>query len=110
MGSDLNILGLCRRANKLSMGHDACKDSVRTKKACLCLISKESSDRVFDEFLNLCKQYDVPVERLNLTIKEINRITGYKAGILTVNDPGFAGSVMKSINKTTFAEVEAYDK
>lgn len=110
MSSDLNILGLCRKANKLSMGHDACKDSVRGKKACVCLISKESSDRVFNEFTNLCGQYGVPIFKIDLTIEQINRITGYKAGILTINDPGFAGAVMKSINKTTFAEVEAYDK
>ncbi len=106
MSSDLNILGLCRRANKLSMGHDACKDSVRNRKACVCLISKESSERVYNEFENLCEQYGVELKRIDLTIKELSRFTGYKAGIVTVNDPGFAGSVMKNLN----AEVEAYDK
>ena len=110
MSSDLNILGLCRRANKLSMGPDACKDSVRQKKACLCLVSAESSGRVFKEFSNLCEQYDVPIIKIDLNIRQLSQITGYKAGILTVNDPGFAGSVMKSLNKNTFAEVEAYDK
>ena len=110
MNGNFNILGLCRRSNNLSMGHDACKDSVRSKKACLCLVSKDSSDRIYNEFTKLCEVYDVPVRRIGLTIGEIHHITGYKAGILTVNDPGFAGSVMKSINQTTFAEVEAYDK
>ena len=106
MSNNLNVLGICRRANKLSMGHDACKDAVRGKKASLCLVSCGASDRTFKEFTNLCRANGIPLFKIDLTPDEIYRITGYKAVVLTVNDSGFAESIMKSLNQTTFAEVE----
>ena len=44
------LLGICRKANKMSMGHDACKGAVTSGKAKLCLLSSESSQRIYDEF------------------------------------------------------------
>ena len=31
--SVLNLLGLCRRAGRLSLGHDACKQAINSGKA-----------------------------------------------------------------------------
>ncbi len=91
----LNMLGLCRKANKLSMGHDMCKSSVNTDKACVCLVSSDSSQRVFDEFTHLCQNKNIPLFRIEPTIDEIHHLIGYKAGIITIDDIGFAKSFMK---------------
>lgn len=99
-----NLLGLCRRAGKLSMGHDLCKGSIRSGKACLCIISSESSQRVTDEFTTLCRESGVRLFIIPLKIDEIHHLIGYKAGVMTVDDSGFAGSVIKNFSENTFVE------
>ena len=101
----LSLLGLCRRANKLSMGHDMCKGAVTTGKAQVCLISSDSSQRVYDEFLNLCDKKKIPVFKITPTIDEIHHLIGYKAGIITIDDSGFAKSFLKNF-KTEYSHGE----
>lgn len=104
----LNLLGLCRRANKLSMGHDMCKGSVTSKKAQICLVSSDSSKRVYDEFSSLCEDRKIPIFRIEPTIDEIHHIIGYKAGIITIDDGGFAKSFLKHF-KTEYISGEEND-
>ncbi len=91
----LNLLGLCRKANRLSMGHDMCKGAITSGKAQICLVSADSSQRVFDEFSSLCQGREVPIFRVEPTIDEIHHLIGYKAGIITIDDGGFAKSFLK---------------
>ncbi len=91
----LNAVGLCRRANKLSMGHDMCKGAITSEKAQLCLISSQSSKRVFDEFEALCGNNKIPIFKIDMSIDEIHRLIGYKAGIMTIDDGGFAKLFLK---------------
>lgn len=102
--NDFGILGLCRRASRLSMGHDMCKNALRSGKARLCIIGSDSSERITDEFKNLCRENGVRLFRIPLTIDAIHHLIGYKAGVMTVDDSGFAESVMKSFNKNTIVE------
>lgn len=102
--NDYSLLGLCRRAGKLSMGHDMCKGAVRSKKACLCILSSESSQRITDEFITLCSESGIKLYKIPLTIDEIHHLIGYKAGVMTVDDSGFAESVAKKLEKNTFVE------
>ena len=69
----------------------------KQRKAKLCLVCSDSSQRVYDEFVNLCENHKIPVFRISPTINELHRTIGYKAGIITVNDQGFASSVMKKL-------------
>ncbi|MBQ8227465.1 MAG: ribosomal L7Ae/L30e/S12e/Gadd45 family protein [Clostridia bacterium] len=107
----LSMLGLCRKANKLSMGHDMCKGAVNADKACVCLVSSDSSQRVFEEFSKLCENKNIPIFRIEPTIDEIHHLIGYKAGIITIDDGGFAKSFMKHF-KTEYrpGEETLYDK
>ena len=102
--NDFSILGMCRRAGRLSMGHDMCKSSLRSGKACLCIIGSDLSERITDEFKNLCRESGVRLFKIPLTIDGIHHLIGYKAGVMTVCDSGFAESVIKSFNKNTFVE------
>ncbi len=102
--NEYGLLGLCRRAGRLSMGHDMCKGAVRSGKAQLCIISSEASERITDEFISLCSESGIRMFKIPLKIDEIHRLIGYKAGVITVDDSGFAESVVKSFNKNTFVE------
>lgn len=102
--NDYSLLGLCRRAGKLSMGHDMCKGAIRSKKACLCILSDESSQRITDEFRTLCGESGIKLYRIPLKIDEIHHLFGYKAGVMTVDDSGFAESITKKLEKNTLVE------
>ena len=98
----LSLLGMCRRANKLSCGHDSAVGAIRNKNAKLCLLSSDSSERLRNE-IKREKEFggnDIPVAVLESDMSEIGKATGLKSAVLTVNDEGFANAML-SLLKTT---------
>ncbi|MCR4563466.1 MAG: ribosomal L7Ae/L30e/S12e/Gadd45 family protein [Clostridiales bacterium] len=88
------LLGLCRKANKLSVGHDESKISVKSKKASLCLLAEDSSDRLKEEFKTLCEESSVTFIEVPYKIEQFAFIIGSKAAVITVNDDGFSKKLM----------------
>ncbi len=99
----MSMLGLARRAGRLSMGHDTALDSVRKRKARLIVFSSDISQRVINEFSR--EDNSPPCVKIDETIEEIHIALGYKAGVITVNDENFASRIAELINQ----EVTAYD-
>lgn len=93
----LQLLGMARKANRLSLGHDAALDAVLAKKARLCLLTSDASERLEREFTRAARDYENKLEivRIPFTIHEIHAAVRFKAGVLTVNDDGFAKAVRK---------------
>lgn len=91
----LSMLGLARRAGKLAMGHDLALQSVRDGKAQLVLTARNASPRLLREFETAGqKRAKAPRMRaLPCTIDEIHFALGYRAGVLTVEDAGFAARI-----------------
>lgn len=98
----LSLLGMCRRAGKLGCGHDSAVGSVRSKAASLCLLSSDSSERLRQEFYREASYggREIPVIVLNSTMEEIGHATGLKSAVLSVNDEGFAKSMLGLLNTT----------
>ena len=98
----LSLLGMCRRANRLSCGHDAAIGSVRSKNAELCLLSSDSSQRLRNEIEREAAfgGRNIPVRVLSSTIDEIGKATGLKSAVVTVNDEGFAKTMLGLLNTT----------
>ena len=70
----LSLLGLARRAGRLSPGFDAAAESIKKGTAKVVLLAG-----------------DVPVHRLAETMQQAGAAIGKKsAGVLAVNDDGFA--------------------
>ena len=92
----LSLLGMCRRAGRLSCGHDAAVGSIRSKSAKLCLLSSDSSQRLRKEIEREAafEGRDIPVRLLFSTTDEIGWATGLKSAVLTVNDEGFAKTML----------------
>ena len=88
----LSMLGLARRAGKLAMGHDLALQSVRDGKAQLVLTARNASPRLVREF-ETAGQKRAKAPRLPCTIDEIHFALGYRAGVLTVEDAGFAARI-----------------
>lgn len=93
----LNLLGMCRKAKKLACGHDAAVQSIRAKQAALCILSSDSSPRLYEESLReiTISTKDVPVVKISNTMEEIGHATGLRSAVLTVNDDGFAKAMLK---------------
>ena len=102
----LSLLGMCRRAGKLSCGHDAAIGSLKNRSAALCILSSDASRRLREEMereLNFSHS-DIPILTLDSTMEEIGHATGLRSAVLTVNDAGFARSMQK-LTETTDGEV-----
>ena len=93
----LNLLGLCKKAGMLSVGHDASFESIEKGKAKLCLLCIDASQRLKSEFeaTVIYKDRNVPLINLNNTMEEIWKATGSKAAVLTINNEGFANKIQK---------------
>ena len=104
----LSLLGLCKKANKLSCGHDAAVDAIRSGDAEICLLSSDSSQRLRDEIereISMSK-HEIPFSITESTMDEIGHAIRLRSAVITVNDSGFAKSVSKLIQNQRREENE----
>lgn len=92
----LSMLGLARRAGKLSMGHDMAQQALLKNRARLLLICSDVSPRLVKEFQKTMELHsiNIPLFQTDITIEEIHFFVGYKAGVLTVDDENFASRII----------------
>lgn len=91
----LNLLGICRKAGKLSLGHDASFESISKNKAKLCLLSLDASDRLKNEFAKSATFEDrkIKVIQTKYPMAEYQLAVGRKVAVMTINDKGFASKL-----------------
>lgn len=92
----LSMLGLARRAGKLSMGHDMADQAVKKNKAKMILLCSDTSPRLQKEFERTIavNNKDIPIYKTEITMNEIHFSVGYKAGIITVDDENFTKKII----------------
>jgi len=92
-----NILGLARKAGKIGWGHDAALQAIKRNSAHLCIMTCDASKRLKNEFSRACTFDGRNVEMLELeiTMDEMRNFIGVKAGVITINDEGFAKCLKK---------------
>lgn len=98
----LSMLGLARRAGRLSMGHDMAEKALLSGKAELLIFAADSSERIYKEFEHLIskKNIKVKVQKPEITMNEIHFACGYKAGVITVDDMNFADRIVSLLSET----------
>ena len=86
------LLGLCRRAGKLSVGHDASVTAIKGGKAFLAVTCADSSQRLKKEIADECAYNgrNVKYADSDFTMQELFTAIGAKAGVIAVEDSGFA--------------------
>lgn len=91
------MLGMSRRAGRLSMGHDMAEKSIKSHKARLVLFCCDASPRLVDEFKKTLEnaRLDIPVIVTEFTMSEIHFSIGYKAGVMTLDDDNFAKRIIE---------------
>lgn len=96
------LLGLCRAAGKVSLGHDACESSMKSGGASLCLVSSDASERLKTEMQRTSEMENIPLAFLPLTMEETAMCMGTKkTAVLSVNDSGFAERLQELIGRET---------
>ena len=95
------MLGLARRAGKLSMGHDMAQHALFGHKAKLLIFCSDVSPRLVEENKKTIElhHFKVKVIKTDITIDEIYFGVGYKAGCMTVNDENFAKKIISLLNQ-----------
>ena len=79
----LGLLGIARRAGRLSLGHDAAKGAVLAGRARLCLISADASDRLEREFFRMTQgEKSIPLRRVRYTMEQFTAQSAQKRACL----------------------------
>lgn len=93
----LSLVGLATKAGKTTSGEFSTEKSVKEGKACIVIVSRESSDNTKKKFRNMCEFYKVPVYFYG-TKEELGAAMGkeFRAS-LAVNDQGFADAIEKQL-------------
>lgn len=86
----LGLLGLCRKAGKLTMGFDVTKDAVEAKTALLVLLTPDLSERTAREMERLAKENQCRLKKLPASMDEIKEKLGKRCGVFGICENGFA--------------------
>ena len=94
----LSLIGLATKAGKTSSGEFSTEKAVKEGKACMVIVSEESSDNTKKKFQNMCTFYEVPIY-LYGTKEELGSAMGkeFRAS-LSINDQGLADAIEKLLN------------
>lgn len=94
----LGLIGLAMKAGKVCFGADSVEENIVKRKVKLLIISKDSSERTKNKFVNICEKYNVPVivdgdiDTLSKTIGKSNK------AVIGIKDVNFAESIQKKYN------------
>lgn len=97
----LSMLGLARRAGRLSMGHAAAIGSIRSKKAKLVLVCAEISQGTKKDIEFTINKFSprTPVAVADIGVDEIYFACGYKAGVIAVEDENFSNKIVSLLSE-----------
>ena len=92
------LLGLARRAGKISFGTESSKETIEKNKAKLVIIAEDCSDRTKKNFKDLCEKLNVEI-RIQGTIEKLSRSIGQlNKAVLVIKDENFAKEILKRID------------
>ncbi len=86
------FLGLCRKAGKMSLGHDAVITSIKKRKAKLVFTCCDASERLKNEMKDECSFDNRNIKYIDtsFTMKELSFCISSRAGVVSIDDYGFA--------------------
>ena len=96
----LSLVGLATKAGKTASGEFSTEKAVKEGKACIVLVSAESSDNTKKKFQNMCTYYRVPIYFYG-TKEELGAAMGkeFRAS-LAVTDKGLADAIKKQLESS----------
>ena len=86
----LSLLGLCRRAGKLTLGNDPVIDSITQKKVKLIIVASDCSHNTAKGVLCVAHKSNVKTHVVPYTKDDISLAVGKYTAVLAICDDGFA--------------------
>lgn len=93
----LSLLGLMRRASKLTLGTDAVIDSVNNGDSSLVLFTYDASERTKGNISHICENAGVECVEIPYDTQTVGHAVGKWTKVLSVNDSGFAKAARSHI-------------
>ena len=93
MSADYSVIGLCRRAGRLAVGHDAVIEAVRKGSAKLILLTSDASPRHEREIRAL--DGEIEIRKFEDDSNTVGYSAGKRACVFAVTDAGFAACILK---------------
>lgn len=92
------LLGLARRAGKLSFGTESCIQEIEKNKIKLIIIAINAAERTKMNFKNICNNKKIPIFEI-LNIDEISKAIGQSnKAVVGIKDINFSKEIIKIIN------------
>ncbi|MBR1470867.1 MAG: ribosomal L7Ae/L30e/S12e/Gadd45 family protein [Lachnospiraceae bacterium] len=91
----LSLLGLAQRAGKLGSGGFAAEQSIKGGKACLVIVSADTSEASKKQYRDMCAYYHVPYAEYADKEGLGHAIGKEFRSVVSVNDRGFAAALQK---------------
>lgn len=96
----LSMLGMAKRAGKVSTGEFICLKSIKGKKAALVIIAADASENTAKSIKNSCSYYKVPFIEF-ATKDELGKYTGTdNRAVVSVNDNNLAKAILDRFNQS----------
>ncbi len=97
------MLGLARKAGKLSYGTDQITDSIRNKHPNIVLMASDISENTRKRIENCCKYYKTEYGNLDMTMDILSHYLGQTSAVSAVSimDKGFTAAILDIINSKT---------
>lgn len=89
----LSLLGLCRRARRLTIGADSVVKEIGSGTAQLVLYAADFSPGSLKAVLSAAEHAGIPVCSLPYSKEALSLALGKYSGVLCINDKGFARSI-----------------
>lgn len=94
----LKMLGMAKRAGKVSTGEFICTKSIKSGQAKLVIIAEDASENTKKSVTNSCKYYHVQYTEGG-TMAELGKYTGSsERAVVSVNDNNFAKAILDRLN------------
>jgi len=90
----LHLLGIARRAGRLSLGNDAAIEAMRKGQTKLLLLASDLSPRTAGGVRSAADEVEVTLVEAKATMDEISMALGKRTGVIAVNDAGFAKKLL----------------
>lgn len=89
----IDLLTMCRKAGRMTMGFDAVKEDIENEKVVLLLTASDISKKSEKEILFVAEKYKVAAVKTDITKEETGFYLGRQCGIIGITDKGFAEKI-----------------
>jgi len=93
----LGMIGLAKRAGKISAGGFLCEDAIKKRTAKLVIIASDASDKSKKSITDSCKYYKIPYVEFSDKDSLGKYCGGGERSVVSVNDKNFAEAIRTKI-------------